>query len=102
MKADTSQCLHLVSFSASKVECDCPSQVLTKQCWYSLAAENTHGESGKWNFVTSETHQTQCSNVCVYRIKHLYPVSGSCIVLSAKALINVDTPLASSVHAQGI
>ena len=60
MKANDSQCLNLVSFSASNLEYICtdspgqdasPSQVPSQQCWYSFAAELTEANwlPAKWN-----------------------------------------------------
>ena len=56
MKANDGQCLNLVSFSASNLECSCtdspgqdasPSQVPSQQCWYKFAAEYTEANLGK-------------------------------------------------------
>ena len=55
MKSNDGQCLILVSFSASNLECSCtdspgqdasPSQIPSQQCWYSFAAEYTEANWG--------------------------------------------------------
>ena len=55
MKANDGQCLNLVSFGVSNLECSCtdspgqdasPSQVPSQQCWYSFAAEYTEANWG--------------------------------------------------------
>ena len=58
MKANDGQCLNLVSFSASNLECSCtdspgqdasPLQAPSQQCWYSFTTEYTEANRDKIN-----------------------------------------------------